>query len=530
MAQPTIHKLNNLQKDLYQNTVLQISRDPAVASPHIIAYSEKFYESLPESFAYTDVKKIYNDMDSSRLLLYGDFHTFGQSQKSLIRLISNYLSASSNRKVIFALEMFEAEKQEYIDKYLRSEIDEATLLEKCKYDENWGFPWENYRLIVSYAKKHSIPIKGINLPKSLESSLEYRDKFTADILEKTIDLEDQALVVCMIGEYHLADQHLPTKLRNDIVFTRILTNIEHYYFLASSESFDSSTDYLELKPRLYCILNSTPWIKWQSYAIWEEMQAAAGMVNQSSGHFYTEDHFDIDYQILHLMSHLKEFLNIKLAKTDLCRFQVRLQPKKEELQRIASFYCIDEQRLQTISYRVKIDGYHVISDKNLIIIEDISLNSFAEIAGQLLFSLTNEAPSKESNYYYQVLMIASGFFCSKVLNPRRHCPNIPETTLQHPNFDREKKIINKQIKSLINSINKEKNTAISQLLMRFDNSYSLRFATELGQLIGHQCYRAIIEKNDQTLEKKDYFFFNPDKTSIPLKYKLIMLHLFNDKA
>ena len=105
---------------------------------------------------------------------------------------------------------------------------------------------------------------------------------------------------------------------------------------------ESSTDYLQLKPKLYCILNSSPWIKWQSYAIWEEMQAAAGVVAESyvNKPAYTEEHFDIDYQILLLMSHLKEFLNIKIAKTDLCRFQVRLHPSKNVFKKSPSIMAL----------------------------------------------------------------------------------------------------------------------------------------------------------------------------------------------
>lgn len=522
MKKRAFRRLQQFQKDLYEKAFLQATGHPSMDAPTIIKYSENFYQSLPKNFKKTDITKILRDLDRSDLLLYGDFHTLKQTQKGLVRLLQDYQLHQPKRPIILALEMFKARDQELIDRYLKGDISESQFLQLCQYDHSWGFPWENYKIILDFALRQGIHIVGINTDLAGKDTLQDRDRFAAKILSEIHRNHQKALIACLIGEYHLADEHLPKHLEPYNTFTRILTNIDHYYFLSSNKVEVPNTEYLALKSRLYCLLNSPPWIKWQSYAIWEEIKSAESqsMPADPKTHIvYTEDSFDLDYQIHNLLSHLTEFLSLNFKKSDLTRFHTHAEPSEADILQIAANLDLDESHVETANERLDRDGFYFFPEGNVILVNEVNLNNIAEIAGQLLFNLLHPIQDDfidSDRVYHRILMTSSGFLASKVLNPRRRCLDKSQYEVLLEQLKRRRLIgyqkkIRDSIRILVRVLNRIEQGLKAHLhykMIEYDLENHMEVSTRLGQVIGYETYRKIMETPNSTFEFANFFQFS----------------------
>ena len=347
-------KLFEFHKNLYEKALNVANDYGSIGSPTILQYADDFYKSLPKSFKDSDLNSVLTELELSDVLLYGDFHTHWQTQKGLIRILESYITLHPEREIVLAVEMFRAADQEILNQYLREEISEDILLKKTDYEMIWGFPWENYKAIVDFAKDNGIQLVGINSDKAGRDSLKRRDVFAASVLNELVESYPESLCICLIGEFHLGDNHLPDKLKAfDLKVTRILTNIDQFYFARRAMTDYSNNDYLLLKEGLYCLLNSPPWIKWQSYSLWEEMKAAER--DQEFEEFHTFASFDIDCQIMSVLMHLTEFLNLNFREIELSNFHSYWNLEGLD---ISSFYQNKEVSSYTkdiVDSRLKID-------------------------------------------------------------------------------------------------------------------------------------------------------------------------------
>jgi uncharacterized iron-regulated protein len=61
------------------------------------------------------------------------------------------------------LEMFRAEDQDMLVRWVRGEMDLAVFIRQ--YYENWNLPWLLYRRIFTYSRDKKIPMIGLNVPE-----------------------------------------------------------------------------------------------------------------------------------------------------------------------------------------------------------------------------------------------------------------------------------------------------------------------------------------------------------------------------
>lgn len=99
----------------------------------------------------------------ARIVLVGEFHN-RKSHHMAQLLIIKALHKSGNPLAI-GLEMFRAESQEALDRWVSGRINEREF-QKVYYD-NWNFPWPLYGNIFSYAREMGIPLVGLNVPRDI---------------------------------------------------------------------------------------------------------------------------------------------------------------------------------------------------------------------------------------------------------------------------------------------------------------------------------------------------------------------------
>ena len=238
-------------------------------SAQIHAYAKSFQESLPTRFRSAELSDLLASIWNQKLVLYGDFHTLPACQKGALELARSILRYRRAGDFILALEAFHSEDDDAIDRFVAGKISEKYFLNSVQYYKNWGFNWRPYRALLDFARLRSFRVAGINAPRG--STMEQRDRAIAANLENLRQHNPNAIILCLIGEQHLADDHLPKRLKG---CTRILTNVEHY-----RPRLALGCDFLRLGKDYFCQYNAPNWMKWLSYLAWQDATPRAAQAS-----------------------------------------------------------------------------------------------------------------------------------------------------------------------------------------------------------------------------------------------------------
>ncbi|MBL7686541.1 MAG: ChaN family lipoprotein, partial [Bdellovibrionaceae bacterium] len=188
----------------------RLGSDPA----DLHAYTVEGRGLLRRKYRVSSKSEILAEIDSADVVYGGDFHAHGPAQRTHLKILRHL---AVERPVILALECFEARAQKWIDAYLSGRFDLSTLKARAKWDESWGFPWEQYRPLVELAKKKNWKIEAIGVPKEGtvgRGGLARQDRETAKRLRHLVLTRPAALIYVIIGELHLS--RLPAVFRKEM--------------------------------------------------------------------------------------------------------------------------------------------------------------------------------------------------------------------------------------------------------------------------------------------------------------------------
>ena len=102
-------------------------------------------------------------LKQNRIVLVGEHHSninHHKAQADIIRKLNE-----SGGQVAVGLEMFRSDSQQALDRWVAGDIGEADF--KRVFYDNWGYSWEDYRVIFDYAKKEKVPLIGLNVPRDI---------------------------------------------------------------------------------------------------------------------------------------------------------------------------------------------------------------------------------------------------------------------------------------------------------------------------------------------------------------------------
>jgi hypothetical protein len=427
-------KLVQLQKSLYSASFKEARLLDTLSTPEIASYCEAFEAGLPKLSEHCDAEAFSTAIAAANLVLYGDFHTLRESQLGFVRLLRNYCSAYPERQIVIAVEMFAASQQKLIDDFLAGKLTNEAFRDATNYDRQWGFPWERYCAVLDFAKMHGIKVKGINVPnrRGIKKTLRERDEFAAAVLINAAKEHPEAQIFCMIGEHHLGDSHLPAELT--LIFNqnlmnlrcvRVLNNAERYYFAKDAAHALNETCYRKLGDDFFCIMNTAPWIKWQSLHNWEESKRECiDDTSDSDYQYYNEEGIDFDSQIVGYLKYLKEFLTLEIEDHELEDFHLFVSPGSDTLSEIKENYSLIDDDLSFIQDCLWQQEGCVLNYPAMIIDKDVALNKMAYAVGELLFTQLAKKHlgvwmirSLGRDVSWLLLRAIAGTIASKVFNP-----------------------------------------------------------------------------------------------------------------
>jgi uncharacterized iron-regulated protein len=106
------------------------------------------------------------------VVLLGEEHTAMDQKLLHARLLGEM--AKTGRDLVLAMEFFQREDQEALDRWIAGVTDERELLAETGWYDRGGYRWEYYRPVMETAREHGIRVVGVNVPREIPRAVNRR--------------------------------------------------------------------------------------------------------------------------------------------------------------------------------------------------------------------------------------------------------------------------------------------------------------------------------------------------------------------
>lgn len=411
-------RLVRLQRQIHVNVRADVRRALGPQSRSLLRYYDAYKREFRGHFQASSKQELLLEAVQAQIVLMGDYHTFAQSQKAALRLLGEVRELGL--PLVLGLEMIPSSRQFVLDAYLAGKIDEKEFLKKTDYQARWGFPWENFRPLLDFAKAAGISVVALN---SEHENLLKRDAHAAALIAAVTARRPDARVFVLYGDLHLARGHIPRFLARELrarrVNRRVLTvfqNSETLYWRLAARRMEDTVEVLRLGDGRYCIMNAAPWVKLQSYLQWSEAGALLDPDDAAGG-------LDLQDHASRCLGNLTEALGLELPPgTD---FSVRTVSDLGFLSASGPLSRLARKELRAVRHHVLGSRTIFVPGNNVIYLPSTSVNSFCEGVARFAHGAISGArglyssPSKD--FFAATLSSALAYFGSKVLNHKRKC-------------------------------------------------------------------------------------------------------------
>jgi uncharacterized iron-regulated protein len=261
------------RKELLQKVKLEVSRRLGGEPQDVREFNDRYERTLRRKWRVSSKQDLLDAMDRADVVFGGDFHAFGQAQRTHLKILR---SLHSRRPIVLALECFPVKAQKYLDAYSRGEIDLHELKLKSDWDYEWGFPWENFRPLLELAKSRGFKLVALNAKPKSGPELRWREKKAAAVLAGVRKKKPDSLIYVIFGDLHIAREHLPAEMERlspSLRHVIIHLNSDRIYFQLAAQGLEQSVDVVRLPKDEFCVISSPPWVKWQSYLLYLDRTA-----------------------------------------------------------------------------------------------------------------------------------------------------------------------------------------------------------------------------------------------------------------
>jgi hypothetical protein len=421
-------KLLAIQRSLYFKNLRRI-RETLVPEKALDRYAREYHRFLQRYDAIVPSSVLIRHVLASDVVYHGDYHTLRQSQRSVLRILREI---TDKKPVILCLEMFHTSDQEHVDRFLQGELSEKEFLTVIDYQKKWEFRFENWRPVLDLCKKNHIPVFGINEPVVGRSSLRTRDESAAVTVATLVIRNPGTLVYVVDGDYHISPTHLPARVNEKLNALRIepkstivyQNDVNLYWQLAAQGREDA--DVLQIDDKSFCIINSTPANKLQSYLNWLDYSADAFHPMHAEWEDLSDDSGNTT--VPGIIKTICAILNVPYPEEAAGRLEIYYGKHLDFMEMIEKSDELSCMRREIWRKIKKDEGFLLEYARGgtghyLIYLPNSSLNSAAEEATHFIHAVIRgsgaQPRSPFDRFYAMVLTEAIGFFGSKLINERR---------------------------------------------------------------------------------------------------------------
>lgn len=417
-----ISSLAELQRILYEANERRIRQH--VSTPRrfdrmdLDRYEQELVDSVPEKWFEASPTELRLSIRRARVVLVGDYHTLHQSQRGFMRV----LAATRARNLIIGLEFVQAEHQRVVDAYLDGRVDEKTFLRRIEYEKSWPSyqVWPNFKPIFDFARNRHAKVLALDSNTRNCSSLFARDAFMAWRLAEAIRETPEAKVFVLVGEAHLAPNHLPyelehalARLKNKAEILIIHQNLDQIWFQLVERGIEHQVDVVRLAPNRFLVPVSSPIVAQHSFL--------AALTDQNT-HFSLESSSQLERELKKYIKILARVLGLQDI-SPLTDVRVCGPGDLEALYELSRRISADEWA--AILAQLKQGESLCLPDQSLIYISNLSATHIAEEAAHFLKAklASGPIPSDPVDFFYsRVLHEAVGYFGAKLFNPKLKPP------------------------------------------------------------------------------------------------------------
>jgi hypothetical protein len=501
--------------------------------PGVATYRKEYLRYLRDYEEISSKTELIGKASAADVIFHGDYHTLAQSQRSVLRILRELVG---KREIILCLELFHGSDQKHVDKFMSGELSENAFLKKIDYAKKWPFHWSSWGPIISLCRDNGIPILGINTAinnaKGIKS-LRERDRYSARIIAKAFLRNPGKLVYVVDGDLHISPNHLPRnvaqlleQLDEPVKVFIIFQNAESLYWKLCKQGLEEA-DVLRISENMYCVMNTMPANKIQSYLNWLEYSEDAYFPVHKD---WEADGFEERGAMVHeMVTTLASIFNLELPADALQKLTIYYP---DNLYFMELLYETPELKGQLRLVRDKIkrgEGFLLEYERSgenmyLIYLANSNINMAAEEACHFLNAVLR-GPLKNSlspfDYFYRhVITECLGFFGSMFLNEKRKAQS--ENSIrrflgkvkrgEHKGADQETIQVARYI--LQHFYMQRKSSEAAEFIKKFHTQYKSRsaisrvFSTQLGYMLGNKLYYAV-KRGKFSMERIREFFRDP---------------------
>ncbi|MBY0384154.1 ChaN family lipoprotein, partial [bacterium] len=264
----------HIRRDILQKIKKQVRLYLGEESDGVRKYALSYKKDIERSrWEPSSFEHVFLRMKESDVILGGDFHAFSQAQRVHLRYMRELVK---DHQVIFATECIESRYQKVLDKYIRGDLVEEDFLKKVKWDSSWGFYWQHYKPLFDLIKESGGRCIALNCQaQNGLSGLRKRDVHAAKILAQAYkNLNKAEKIYVLYGDLHIAQKNLPAQLsqrtKGKCKTLTLYLNPEKIYFQLFKKNLENKINVVQFSKNQFCLLESPPWVKWQSYLLFLE--------------------------------------------------------------------------------------------------------------------------------------------------------------------------------------------------------------------------------------------------------------------
>jgi len=522
-------QLVRIHKKNYRRN-LKLVRENLGHNPGVDTYARDYKRTLKTYEQISNKTELIKKILTADLVFHGDYHTLRQSQLSVLRILRE---VKGKRDIILCLEMFHGRDQKHIDRILSGEITERAFLKKIDYSKKWPFRWSNWRPIVFFCKENQIPILGINSEMDGVGgikNLKRRDAYSARIVAKAVIQNPDKLIYVVDGDFHVTPNHLPKnvthllKLLDETArFVIIFQNVENLYWKLCSQGLEES-DVLKIKDNIYCVMNTMPALKIQSYLNWLDYSIDAYFPVHEN---WEDDAYEDRGAMVHdMVTTLASILDLNLREGALDKLTIYYPNDLHSMERVYRNPDFKGQ-LRLIRSKIKkgegfLLEYGPSEDKAyLIYLADSNINMAAEEACHFLNAVVcgslGATASAFDGFYRSVMTECLGFFGSKFINEKRksHTENSIRSFLGQIKRGELKPAdpeIEKVARYILQHFYLQRRTShakkyMEKFSLQYDSQSAVTrmFSTQLGYILGNKLYYAVKRGKFSMIKIREYF-------------------------
>lgn len=489
-----------IRKELFEQIRNEVYLRLGSEDSELRAYQKNYEKEFAGKWKPIDNRKMIHLVEKAPVVFYGDFHAHQQSQKTILRILRALPKKSAFAEKILCLECFESKDQLLVDQFMSGQVGESTFLRNIQWEKQWSFPWDYYKGLLAWARRHKFQVVALNkIGRHKNITLRERDQHSAKILAKIRQNYPAAQIHVVFGELHLAQSHLCKEYKKQLkqkkvpVTTplRIFQNSDEIYFELLQRGMDSKVDAVQLGISEFCILNVPPWVKWHSYLVFlDNSLLDMDLDEDDDGDF---DYTDFVSKYVKLISHE---LKLKISISNLSVYTANDENLWSTME--AEF---SSEELKTLEYFIEERISFYLPKLNIAYLARNSINHMASLAMQYVHAQLS-SPTKSfihmpQDFLRLVWMENIAYFGSKLVNPKRKSDTFYDLKVSLLSSKTERRLKEAYKLSIEHKMKEFKamtmGTGLGSVTSYRDSRVYLKSAFLLGDMLGEKLFHGYRE-------------------------------------